>query len=106
MMEDCIFCKIVNNELPRKVIFEDNDFLVFPSNQPVADIHWIIVPKKHLQTFLDIDNEILSMTKIAQKLIKEKGLTDAYRLCINGGKYQEVQHVHLHLLAGEIQSYT
>jgi diadenosine tetraphosphate (Ap4A) HIT family hydrolase len=46
------------------------------------------------------------MTKIAQNLIKEKKLTGAYRLCFNGGKYQEVMHVHLHLLAGEIKSYT
>ena len=105
-MEDCVFCKIVKNEIPREVIYEDGCFVVFPSNQPVADIHWLIVPKKHIETFLDLGNEILEMTKIAQRLIKEKNLNDGYRLCFNGGKYQEVMHVHLHLLAGEIKSYT
>jgi len=105
-MDDCVFCKIVKNEIPREVIYEDDEFLVFPSNQPVADIHWLIVPKKHIETFLDINNEIFSMTKVAQRLIKEKNLLDSYRLCFNGGKYQEVMHVHLHLLAGNIKSYT
>ena len=105
-MEDCVFCKIVGNEIPREVIYEDDEFLVFPSNQPVADIHWLIVPKKHIETFLDLDTEVLGMMKIAQRLVKEKKLMEGYRLCFNGGKYQEVMHVHLHLLAGNIKSYT
>ena len=105
-MEDCVFCKIIKNEIPREVVYEDESFLVFPSNKPAADIHWIIIPKKHITSFLDLDDEILGMTKVAQKLIKEKKLTEAYRICFNGGKYLEVMHVHLHLLAGEIQSYT
>lgn len=106
MTEDCVFCKIINNQIPREVIYEDEEFLVFPSNKPVADIHWLIVPKKHITSFMELDKEVLGMTKVAQKLIKEKKLEGAYRICFNGGKYLEVMHAHLHLLAGEIKSYT
>jgi histidine triad (HIT) family protein len=106
MMEDCIFCKLIKGELPRKLEYEDDKVVAFRSNKPVAEIHLLIVPKKHIQTFMDLGDEVLDMTKAAQKIIKDKNLGSGYRLCINGGKYIEVPHVHLHLLAGKIDSYT
>jgi histidine triad (HIT) family protein len=105
-MDNCIFCKIGKGELPCKFLYEDDEFVAFNSNAPVAETHIIIIPKKHISTFMELDSEILGMTKIAQKLIRDKKLEGAYRLCFNGGKYLEVMHVHLHLLAGKIDSYT
>jgi histidine triad (HIT) family protein len=105
-MENCVFCKIIKGDLPREVIYEDDKVFVFPSNQPVADIHWLVVPKKHVPTFMELDKEVLDMTKVVQRLVKEKKLAEGYRLCFNGGKYVEVMHAHMHLLAGNIKSYT
>lgn len=105
-MEDCVFCKLIKGEIPRKFEYEDDDIVVFNSNKPVAEIHLLIVPKKHVVTFMELDAEMQDLMKVAQKLIKDRNLVDGYRLCINGGKYQEVPHFHLHLLAGKIESYT
>lgn len=105
-MDDCIFCKLIKGEIPREFLYEDDEFVAFNSNAPVADTHILIVPKKHLSTFMELDKEILGMTKVAQKIIRSKKLEGAYRLCFNGGKYLEVFHVHLHLLGGNIKSYT
>lgn len=105
-MKDCVFCKLIKGEIPRKLEYEDDKVVAFNSNQPSAEIHILIVPKKHISTFMEIDGEISPLVKAAQKLIKIKNIAGGYRLCFNGGKYQEVQHVHLHLLAGKIDSYT
>ena len=103
-MENCVFCKIVKGEIPRKLEYEDDDVVAFYSNKPAAEVHLLIVPKKHVSTFMDLDDRILDMTKAAQKIIKDKNLLSGYRLIINGGNNQEVPHVHLHLLAGKIDS--
>ena len=103
-MEDCVFCKLIKGEIPRKLEYEDDRVVAFNSNKPVAEVHILIVPKKHIPTFMELGDEILDMTKAAQKIIKDKKLNSGYRLCFNGGKYVEVPHVHLHLLAGKIDS--
>jgi histidine triad (HIT) family protein len=105
-MEDCVFCKLIKGEIPRKLEYEDDKVVAFKSNKPVAEVHLLIVPKKHISTFMELGDEILDMTKAAQKIIKDRNLNSGYRLCFNGGKYVEVPHVHLHLLAGKIDSYT
>ena len=105
-MEDCIFCKLIKGDIPRKFEYEDDKVVAFNSNKPVAETHLLIVPKKHIPTFMELDEELSDMTKAAQKIIKSMNLGSGYRLCFNGGKYLEVQHVHLHLLAGKIDSYT
>ena len=105
-MEDCVFCKIIKGEIPKKFEYEDEKVVVFYSNKPSAETHLLIIPKKHIPTFAELDGEIIDMTKAAQKIIKDMNLGDGYRLCFNGGKYLEVRHVHLHLLAGKIDSYT
>jgi histidine triad (HIT) family protein len=106
MTDDCVFCKIIKGEIPKKFEYEDTNVVAFYSNKPSAEIHLLIIPKKHIPTFLELDKEIVDMTKVAQKIIKDMNLGGGYRLCFNGGKYLEVQHVHLHLLAGKIDSYT
>jgi histidine triad (HIT) family protein len=106
MEKNCVFCKLIKGEIPRKFIYEDDKVVAFNSNQPSAEVHILIVPKKHISTFMELDDEAPALIKVAQKLIKNKNLADGYRLCFNGGKYQEVPHIHLHLLAGKIDSYT
>ncbi|RXJ87449.1 histidine triad nucleotide-binding protein [Arcobacter sp. CECT 8985] len=101
----CIFCKIVNGEIPNNTILENEEFLSFYDINPAAKIHALIIPKKHYESFDDIQPELMAnMTKfiheVAQKLnVRE----DGYRLITNikehGG--QEVPHLHFHLLAGE-----
>lgn len=105
-MEDCVFCKLIKGELPRKLEYEDDEVVAFKSNKPVAETHLLIVPKKHISTFMELGEKASNLIGVAQKLIKDKKLVDGYKLCINGGKYQEVPHVHLHLLSGKIDSYT
>ena len=105
-MEDCVFCKLIKGELPRKFEYEDDEVVAFKSNKPVAEVHILIVPKKHIPTFMELGDEIFCLKKVAQKIIKDRNLNDGYRLCFNGGKYVEDPHVHLHLLAGKIDSYT
>lgn len=107
MNSDCVFCKIIKREIPRKLEYEDNEVVVFESNKPVADQHLLVVPKKHVSTFRDLDGDsgklILKMVMAANKMIGDKDLSGGYKLVINGGKYQEVPHLHLHLLGGNFK---
>jgi histidine triad (HIT) family protein len=103
-MKDCIFCKLANKEIPTEVIFEDDNTFVFKSNRPVSEYHLLIIPKKHINNFLELDENILNMTKIAQKLIGDLKIGDGYKLVFNGGKYQFINHVHWHLLAGKLEN--
>lgn len=103
-MEDCVFCKIVRGELPSTKEYEDDNVLVIRNIDPKADIHLLIIPKKHVATFLDLRSEMNNLVEIIQKVIKNKGIESGYKLVINGGKHQQVPHFHLHLLAGKIGS--
>lgn len=102
-MEDCIFCKIVKKEAAAKIEYEDDDVVAFANIAPVAETHILIIPKKHVATFMDLDGIVDSMKLAAQKLVSEKGIGEAYKLIFNGGSYQKVHHVHWHLLGGKIQ---
>jgi histidine triad (HIT) family protein len=102
-MKDCLFCKLINREIEPKFIFENDVVVAFYDIHPRADIHILIVPKKHIDGFLDISNDdqesIMEMIKVAQNLTNEhKSAKIGYRMVFNGGKYQEVPHLHWHLL--------
>ncbi len=101
-MEDCIFCKIVNKEIPAVIEYDNEHAIVFKDLEPLAPEHYLIVPKKHIPSFLDFgkgDEEIITgMVGLAQVIIKDKKLENEYRLRFNGGKAQHVPHVHWHLL--------
>lgn len=99
-MSECIFCKIRDRIIPKEFTYEDEDVMVFPDIHPVKPTHLLVVPKTHLADFLDIkDNATLEKIKtIAQKIIKENGLSDkGYRLVVNGGGAQIIDHFHLHI---------
>jgi histidine triad (HIT) family protein len=102
-MNDCTFCKIVIGELPSTKEYEDENVLVFKNIYPIAQTHLLIIPKKHVATFMDLKGGMDSLVKAAQKVIKDKNLGSGYKLAINGGKYQQVPHFHLHLLAGKLE---
>lgn len=107
-MENCIFCRIINKEIPSTVVYEDDKVLAFNDINPVAPVHVLIVPKKHIPSVKDIKpgeegylTDIhMAAVKIAQKLgIDEKG----FRLINNCGKDggQTVFHLHYHLIGGK-----
>lgn len=107
-MSDCIFCKIVNKEIPSTVVYEDDQVLAFNDINPLAPVHILIIPKKHLATLLDCQEEDKALlghiNLVAAKIAREKGIAESgFRLVNNcnsdGG--QEVYHIHFHLIGGE-----
>lgn len=101
----CIFCKIVNGEIPNKTILEDENFLAFYDINPARKIHALIIPKEHYDSFDVIPPKVMAgmtefIQKVASKLeVKKSG----YRLITNIGNDggQEVHHLHFHLIGGE-----
>lgn len=109
MEEDCIFCKIIKKEIPSTIVYEDDDVIAFRDINPVAPVHVLVVPKKHIASLTDLKEEdqnligkiYLTINKIAEmEKIKESG----FRVIVNCGKDggQVVGHVHFHLLGGKI----
>ncbi len=105
-MQDCIFCKIIKKEIPSEIVYENSNLLVFKDINPVAPVHLLIIPKKHIPTFFDLekdDIQVLGEIQLAAaNLAQEMGLEDGYRLIGNCNKDagQVVFHIHYHLLAG------
>lgn len=103
LMKDCIFCKIINGEIPKDFILKTDKIVAFDDINPVSAVHILIVPTKHIdsvETVADADGPYLvEMYRTAAKIVKEKNL-EAFRLAFNGGKFQHVPHLHMHLLAG------
>ena len=107
-MSDCIFCKIINKEIPSKIVYEDDDILAFEDINPLAKDHILLIPKKHIETAADLQEEdaavIGKIFLTAKKIAEEKGMAeDGYRIVNNCKEYggQEVFHIHFHLLGGE-----
>jgi len=105
-LENCIFCKIARGEIPSKKLYEDDEVLAFHDIQPVAPVHFLIIPKLHVPSLAEVDashqpvlGKCLAMTG---KLAREQGCTDGFRVIINTGRVgrQEVYHVHIHVLGG------
>lgn len=106
MSKDCLFCKIIKREIPSKIEFENDNIIAFWDNKPVAPIHILIVPKKHivnLSEVSDLDKELLGeMSIVAGNLAKKLGISKAFRTATANGKSagQSVFHMHLHLTGG------
>src|SRR4030042_3362302 len=106
-MKDCIFCRISRKEIAADITYEDDLVVAFRDARPIAPVHVLVIPKKHIESIKDISEKdeklmgriILAAKKIADELkISEKG----YKLLIRVGEHggQEVGHIHLHLLGG------
>lgn len=104
-MSECIFCKIVKKEVKADNIFEDEKIIAFNDINPKAPVHILVVPKKHINSIITMeegDKEIISdLIWRAKEIAREKGLS-GYKLIFNCGKEggQEINHIHLHLLSG------
>ena len=108
MENDCLFCKIIKGEIPSTKVYEDEDVLAFRDINPVAPIHILLIPKKHIASFADIKQEdgelIAKMHQVVNKIAEQEGFQESgFRLVVNCGKDagQEVMHLHFHMLAGK-----
>ena len=98
---DCIFCKIINKEIPSKVVYEDDKVLSIMDINPHAKGHVLILPKKHYTDYKEAKDIISYMFEVAEKIgdnIMENLDQKGYCLAINYGDAQEVKHLHLHLI--------
>lgn len=100
-MNDCIFCKIANGEIPSNKVYENEFVCAFLDLNPDSDGHTLIVPKKHIKDINDIDeNSLLEIYRASlevKKLLEEKLNCDGMIYQQNNGTAQEVKHFHLHL---------
>ena len=107
MTNDCIFCKIAKKEIPAEVVYEGDDFLIFKDINAQAPVHFIAIPKEHIETLNDVSDAhsgtLGDMLIKMKDAAKEAGVAeDGYRVVINcnKGAGQEVFHIHMHLLGG------
>ena len=107
-MEDCLFCQIARNEVPADKIYEDNKYTAFLDINPQAPVHILIIPKKHVGSVENLDEDdkelVGGLFLVAQEVARKKGINeDGYRLIANVGPDggQIIKHLHLHLLGGK-----
>lgn len=106
-MDNCLFCKIINGDIPAEKLYEDDNVLAFSDINAQAPLHALVIPKKHIATINDLqadDAELIGQMYMAAKQIaNQAGYADTgYRTVINCGEAagQTVFHIHLHVLAG------
>ncbi len=107
-MEECLFCKIIEGQIPSQKVYEDEDVLAFNDINPIAPIHILVIPKKHIASLAHMqagDEEVVGkIYKVIDKISEEKGFKkDGYRVIVNCGENggQEVMHLHFHIIAGK-----
>lgn len=104
---DCVFCKIAKKEIPAEILYEDDLVVAFRDAHPIAPVHVLVIPKRHIASVADITDQdealmgrlVIAAKKIADDLkISDKG----YKLLFRVGEHgeQEVKHIHLHLIGG------
>ncbi len=106
-MSDCLFCRIVQKQIPARIVHEDADVLAFEDINPQAPQHVLVIPKKHLATLNDVAPEdeavVGRLFRVAAKIARDRGFADAgWRAVVNVNQdaHQLVFHVHVHVLAG------
>jgi histidine triad (HIT) family protein len=107
MATDCIFCRIVNGDVPSEIVYQDDLVVAFPDIRPAAPVHLLIMPRKHIASAADLDQSdaLLAghLMAVASRLAREAGVSETgYRLVVNSGPDggQVVPHLHVHLLGG------
>jgi histidine triad (HIT) family protein len=107
-MTDCIFCKIINKEIPSEILYETDNVIAFKDIHPVAPVHVLIAPKLHIENIEKLDSENISVVcdihLAAKKIANDFGISEkGYRLISNCGKAagQTVPHLHYHLIGGK-----
>ena len=103
---DCLFCKIINGEIPSSKVYEDDTVFAFRDIEPQATTHILIIPKQHIKSAAEIDESnsavISHIFEVAAKIAKQEGLDDGFRIVNNCGDIagQTVKHLHFHLMGG------
>lgn len=107
-MEDCLFCKIIKKEIPSTIVYEDEEILAFRDINPVAPVHVLVIPKKHINSLINLnkeDEEIVGkIYTVINKIANQEGIAQkGFRVIVNCGEDggQEVQHLHFHLIGGQ-----
>ena len=107
-MDNCIFCKIINKEIPSTIVYEDDKVIAFNDVNPATPIHILVVPKKHIEKVLDVKDDemdlIAHIYKVINKIAKDQEFAEkGFRVITNCGEDsgQEVMHIHYHVLAGK-----
>lgn len=105
-MADCLFCKILDGEIPAEIIYEDNDCLAFRDIHPKAPVHFLVIPRRHIESLFDAsvsDEALLGRIQLKiPEIAIEEGLDSGFRTVLNTGPggHQEVYHMHYHVLGG------
>ena len=104
---NCLFCNIIQKDIPAGIVYEDENILAFEDVNPQAPVHILVIPKKHIATALDLSTEdnglIGQMYQAANGIAKDRKIADnGFRLVMNCNRDagQTVFHIHLHLLGG------
>lgn len=104
--DDCIFCKIAAGEIPSRKVYEDGEILAFHDIQPVAPVHFLMIPKAHVASLAECGPEHAAvlgrMMAMAGRLAREQGAADGFRTIVNTGRVgrQDVYHLHIHIIGG------
>lgn len=98
-MKDCIFCKIAAHVIPKEFEYEDAEIMAFSDLKPMTPVHILIVPKDHIEDFFHADEKThMAISNAIKKIIdKNKLMGKGYRITINGGGAQDIDHLHFHL---------
>lgn len=104
---DCTFCKIIEDKIPATILYKDNKVVAFEDVNPQAPVHVLIIPRKHIATILDIEDEdrplVGHLFQIANMIAIQKGIDQrGFRIVLNCNKDagQTVFHIHLHVFGG------
>ena len=107
-MEDCLFCKIIKGEIPSTKVYEDDEILAFRDIHPVAPVHILVIPKKHISILTDLKQEdeavVGKIYSVINKIAKQENIFEkGFRVIVNCGEDggQEVKHLHFHLIGGK-----
>ena len=107
MTDDCLFCKLVANEIPAEKLYEDEDVTAFRDINPAAPTHVLVIPNKHIAAVNEAEAEdqalLGKLLLVGNQIADQEGLnSDGFRYVINTGSNggQTVYHIHLHVLGG------
>lgn len=104
---DCLFCKIINGEIPSNKVYEDDMVYAFHDISPIAPVHFLVIPKQHISGAATVTPEnsavIAHIFEVIAKVTKEMGLEGGYRVITNNGDDagQTVKHLHFHVIGGK-----
>lgn len=107
--ESCIFCRIVKGEVPSRKVYEDDEVLAFHDINPAAPVHFMLIPKRHIDSLQSASAEdagvLGRMMVLTGRLAREQGSPEGFRTIVNSGRVgrQDVMHLHIHVIGGPNQ---